>query len=57
MVLAGDGKIVNSERDVEDYPSLPSTEAPFPPEEWDLATMTRRPERPAAAQAESGAAP
>jgi hypothetical protein len=40
--LSGAGKVINSERDVEGYPSPVETREPFHPEEWDLATMVRR---------------
>ncbi|HEY3594030.1 MAG TPA: right-handed parallel beta-helix repeat-containing protein [Polyangiaceae bacterium] len=41
--LSGGGKIIDSERDVEGYPSPPPSAAPFRPAEWDLDTMTRLP--------------
>jgi hypothetical protein len=41
-VIEGRGGIIDSERDVDGYPVVAPTSAPFRAEEWDLATMTRR---------------
>jgi pectate lyase len=42
QALAGQGAIIDSEQEVGGYPVVEPTSAPFNPDEWDLATMTRR---------------
>jgi hypothetical protein len=41
-VIAGTGRIIDSENDVGGYPVRPATTAPFHEADWDLETMTRK---------------
>lgn len=41
-VIEGRGAIIDSEQQVGGYPQVEPTRAPFDPQAWDLATMTRR---------------
>lgn len=40
---AGTGRVIDSEQEVGGYPAGPETRQSFRPDDWDLATMTRRP--------------
>lgn len=40
--LEGRGKIIDSEQEGGGYPDRPATNAPFNPEDWNLATMQRK---------------
>jgi hypothetical protein len=42
QALSGQGDIIDSEQEVGGYPVVAPTSAAFNPDEWDLATMTRK---------------
>lgn len=41
-VIEGRGEIINSQDQVEGYPAVPATRAPFIERDWDLATLERK---------------